>query len=144
MDQAAYEMSSSSEASPSIFLRKDWVSLLDNQNQNYSANQCVIDTSQIANSNKYCNYREGYLLIPLLITATSSAAAWSPATAATSFDFGVGLKNSYLSVIHSMSLDMNGTTICQTVPFQSLAQNFKLLTTLSWQEVREFGPSIGF
>ena len=144
MDQAAYEMSSSSEASPSIFLRKDWVSLLDNQNQNYSANQCVIDTSQIANSNKYCNYREGYLLIPLLITATSSAANWSPATAASSFDFGVGLKNSYLSVIHSMSLDMNGTTICQTVPFQSLAQNFKLLTTLSWQEVREFGPSIGF
>ena len=54
MDQAAYEMSSSSEASPSIFLRKDWVSLLDNQNQNYSANQCVIDTSQIANSKIYC------------------------------------------------------------------------------------------
>ena len=55
MDQTAYEMSSSSEATPSIFLRKDWVSILDNKNQNYSANQCVIDTSQLANSKTvYC------------------------------------------------------------------------------------------
>ena len=55
MDQTAYEMSSSSEASPSILLRKDLVSILDNQNQNYSAIQCVIDTSQLANSKTiYC------------------------------------------------------------------------------------------
>ena len=143
MDQTAYEMSSSSEATPSIFLQKNWISILDNQNQNYSANQCVIDTSQLANSNKYMNYREGYLLIPLLISATSNS-PWALGTATNSFDFGIGLKNSYLSVIHSLSLDLNGTTVCQTVPFQSLAQNFKLLTSLSWQEVREFGPSIGF
>ena len=89
------------------------------------------------------NYREGYILFPLLITATSGS-QWDPATAATSFDYGVGLKNSYLSIIHSLSVDLNGTTIVQTCPFQSLAQNFKLLTTLSWQEVQQFSGSLGF
>ena len=43
-----------------------------------------------------------------------------------------------------MTLDLNGTAVAQTVPFQSLYQNFRLLTTLSWQEVPQFGGSIGF
>ena len=43
-----------------------------------------------------------------------------------------------------MTLDLNGTAVAQTVPFQSLYQNFRLLTTLSYQEIEQFGGSIGF
>ena len=142
MDQVVYEMSSSSEASPSIFLKKNWVSIIDNNNQNYSSHQVVIDTSQLANSNLYMNYREAYLVVPLLITATSSA-AFNPTADATSFDFGVGLKNNYASIIHSMSLDMQGTTIVQTTPFISLWNSFKLMTTLSYSDTTLWS-SIGF
>ena len=129
-DTMVFEMASSSEASPNIFLRRDFVAIQNNNNQNYSSNQLTIDTSQLANSNRYINYREGYLQIPLLITATCDA-AFAPLDPGTSFDYAVGLKNNYLTIIHSMTLDLNGTAVAQTVPFQSLYQNFRLLTTLS-------------
>ena len=51
MDATVYEMSSSSENSPSIFLRKDYISIQDNNNNNYSSGQLVLDTSVLANSN---------------------------------------------------------------------------------------------
>ena len=45
MDESVIDMSLQSESNPNIFIKKDWISILDNQNGNYSGNQCVIDTS---------------------------------------------------------------------------------------------------
>lgn len=145
MDQVVYDLSSQTEAEPNIFIKKDWVSILDNQNANYSGNQCVIDTSQLSNSNKWIGYREGYLTIPMQLCLTTATAsnAFNP-TAGASVDYGVGLKNWYGSIIHSISVDLGGTTIIQQTPFQSLWNNFKLLTTLSYQDLLTIGPSIGF
>lgn len=144
-DQVVYDMASQSESEPNIFVKKDWISILDNQNGNYSSNQAVIDTSQLSNSNKWINYREAYLVMPLtLCLATTTASNTFNPTAANSVDYGVGLKNSYFSMIHSLSVDLAGTTICQQTPFQSLWNNFKLLTTLSYQDLLTLGPSIGF
>ena len=109
-DSLVFDMSSQSEGSPQIFVRKNWLSILDNQNQNYQGNQSVIDTSQLANSNCYMNYREGYFTVPLLLTVTESTGAFQPATAATSADYAIGLKNWYGSIVHSFTLDYNGTT----------------------------------
>ena len=142
MDGIVYDMSSQSEAEPNIFVKKDWISILDNQNANYSGNQCVIDTSQLSNSNKWVSYRESYLTIPLQLTLTGATLA--PQTAPTSADYVLSLKNWYGSIIHSISVDLAGTTIIQQTPFQSLWNNFKLLTTLSYQDLLTIGPSIGF
>lgn len=144
-DQVVYDMASQSESEPNIFVKKDWVQILDNQSGNYSSNQAVIDTSQLSNSNKYINYREAYLNMPvtLCLATTTGSNTFNP-TAANSVDYGVGLKNSYFSMIHSLSVDLGGTTICQTTPYQSLWNNFKLLTTLSYQDLLTIGPSIGF
>jgi hypothetical protein len=117
-DTLVFDMSSMSEGTPSVFVRKDWLSILDNQNQNYQGNQSVIDTSQLANSNKYMNYREAYLTIPLIMTLTEgigSAQPYDPTTPATaqgtgSPDYIMGLKNWYGSIVHSFTLDYNGTT----------------------------------
>ena len=146
MDQIAFELSSQTESEPNIFIKKDWISILDNQNGNYAGNNCVIDTSQLSNSNKFIGYREGYLTIPqqLCLSTATGSAAFSPQTAATAVDYGVGLKNWYGSIIHSISVDLAGTTIIQQTPFQSLWNNFKLLTTLSYQDLLTLGPSIGF
>ena len=144
MDSVVYDMSSSSESQPSLFLRKDWVNILDNNNSTYSSNFLTLDTSQLSNSNKYMNYRESYLSIPLLLTATATVADPVWGTAATSADFAFGLKNNYASVIHSVQVDMAGSTIIQQTPFINLWNNFRLLTTLSWQDVATIGSSIGF
>jgi hypothetical protein len=143
MDSIVYDMASQSESEPNIFVKKDWVSILDNQNGNYASNQAVIDTSQLSNSNKWINYREAYLTMPLTLCLATTG-TFDPQTAATAVDYGVGLKNSYFSMIHSLSVDLAGSTICQTTPYQSLWNNFKLLTTLSYQDLLTLGPSIGF
>jgi hypothetical protein len=142
-DTLVYDLASMTEGSPSVFVKKDWLSILDNQNGNYRGNQSVIDTSQLSNSNKYMNYREAYLAVPMVLTA-SGVPVDAPATAATSMDYAYGLKNWYGSIIHSMTLDFNGTTIVQQTPFCGLWNVFKLMTSLSWADVATMGSSIGF
>ena len=74
----------SSQSTPNIFLRKEVLSINDNQNNVYSGNQAIIDTSQLSNSNKYLDYRNTRLLIPLLLTLSSDTVnKFDPDTAAT-------------------------------------------------------------
>ena len=169
-DKLVFDLSQEIEGSPQVFIRKDWLSILDNMNQNYSANQTIIDTSQLSNSNKFMNYREGYLVMPMLMTLTTTTAAAASTTgagtgavagflpAATSIvaaanpvapwgtvaDNVLGLKNWFGSVIHSFTLDMNGTTIIQQTPFINMVNCFRLLTSLSYNDVITQGSVIGF
>ena len=144
-DQLVFDMSSAPEGQASVFVRKDWLSLQDSNNNSYVSNNIIIETSMLANSNRYCDYRGSYLLVPLLITMTSSAATnFEPADPAHSADCVVSLKNFYGSIIHSIQIDMNGSTISQTVPYIGLYNAFKLCTTLSYQDAISHGPTIGF
>jgi len=151
-DKLVFDLSQEVEGTPNVFVKKDWLNIIDNQSGQYASNQSVIDTSQLSNSNKFMNYREAYLSIPLLLTLSSAnpavadiaAADLAPATAATSADYAVGLKNWFGSMIHQFTLDMNGTTICQQTPYINMWNSFKLLTSLSWGDVATIGSTIGF
>ena len=163
-DKLVFDLSQEIEGSPQVFIRKDWLSILDNMNQNYSANQTIIDTSQLSNSNKFMNYREGYLAMPLTMVLTGPAyvasvlGATSPVgmlpqsqtggagafLQGTSCDYVMGLKNWFGTVIHSFTLDMNGTTIIQQTPFINMVNSFRLLTSLSYNDIITQGAVIGF
>ena len=147
-DKLVYDLSQEIEGSPNVFIKKDWLNILDNQNGQYSSNQSVIDTSQLTNSNKYMSYREAYLSVPMLLTLTSSLpasnAVFAPNTPATSADFSIGLKNWFGTIVHSLTLDYNGTTIIQQTPYINMWNSFKLLTSLSWSDVAVMGSTIGF
>jgi hypothetical protein len=151
-DKLVFDLANEIEDVPNVFLRKDWVNILDNQNGNYNSNQSVIDTSQLSNSNKYMSYREGYLAVPLLLTLSTPANGMVPDLAAgannargsNSVDFAIGLKNWFGSIIHSLTLDFNGTTVIQQTPFINMWNSFKLMTSLSWQDVLDNGPTMGF
>jgi len=163
-DKLVFDLSQEVEGSPNVFVRKDWINILDNQNQNYSNNQSILDTSQLSNSNKYMSYREAYLACPLLLTIAlpssgtnvSAAVAGTTTTAgatitfgavaasATSGDYLLGLKNWFGTIIHSMTLDYNGTTVCQQTPYINMWNSFKLMTSLSTQDLVTQGTKIGF
>jgi len=70
-DSLVFDMSQMTEGSPSVFVKRDWLSIQDQQNGNYGGNQLVIDTSQLANSNKYMAYREAYLTMPLTLAVSA-------------------------------------------------------------------------
>lgn len=150
-DKLVFDLSQEVEGSPSVFVRKDWLNILDNQNSNYNSNQSVIDTSQLSNSNKYMSYREAYIACPLLLTLSTASDAtanttdgFTPATAAQSADYAIGLKNWFGQIVHSMTLDYNGTTIIQQTPFCNMWNSFKLMTSFSWNDVATQGDTIGF
>jgi hypothetical protein len=147
-DKLVFDLSQEVEGSPNVFIKKDWLNILDNQNGNYNSNQSVLDTSQLSNSNKYMSYRESYLVIPMLLTLASqtlaSAANFLPATAGTSADYAIGLKSWFGQIVHSLTLDYNGTTIIQQTPFINMWNSFKLITSLSSGDILTMGSTIGF
>ena len=154
-DKLVFDLSQEVEGSPNVFIRKDWINILDNQNTNYQNNQSIIDTSQLSNSNKYMGYREAYLAVPLLLsmaTPNSVNSDMVPEAIVGSqtgqlygvSDYAIGLKNWFGQIIHSFTLDYNGTTIVQQTPFIQMWNTFKLLTTLSYSDIKTQGSSIGF
>ena len=146
-DKLVFDLSQEVEGSPNVFVRKDWINILDNQNQNYQNNQSIIDTSQLSNSNKYMGYREAYLSVPLLLSVAAPPAAtarsiFSPNAGFGTADYCIGLKNWFGTIIHSFTLDYNGTTIIQQTPFCNMWNSFKLMTTLSYNDILTQGPTI--
>lgn len=157
-DKLVFDLSQEVEGSPNVFIRKDWINILDNQNQNYQNNQSIVDTSQLSNSNKYMSYREAYLAVPMvltLVTPNSNLCVLQPQNVETnnngfninqygSADYAIGLKNWFGQIIHTFTLDYNGTTICQQTPFCNMWNTFKLMTTLSYADIVTQGATIGF
>ena len=164
-DKLVFDLAQEIEGSPSVFVRKDWLNILDNQNQNYNNNQSVIDTSQLSNSNKWMNYREAYLSIPMLmsigLTQTTPLAVqpyvatlgtanqvalpgFNTSSGVQSIDYAYGLKNWFGSIIHSFTLDYNGTTIIQQTPYTNMWNSFRLMTSLSYGDLIAQGDIIGF
>ena len=111
-DALIYDLSSQTEGAPTVFVRKDYLSLIDNQNGSYSGNQSVIDTSQLSNSNRFMSYANAYLQIPMIMTMTADSvgAGFDPVTAGTSADYALGLKSWYGSIIHFIQAEWNGVT----------------------------------
>ena len=155
-DKLVFDLSQEIEGSPSVFIRKDWINMLDNQNQNYNSNQSILDTSQICNSNKYMSYREAYLSIPFLITLGTTnittvntpvgmvVQPFLPNQPFSSADYALGLKNWFGQIIHSFTLNYNGTTIIQQTPYVQMWNSFRLLTSMSLDDINVQGPTIGF
>jgi len=147
-DKLVFDLSQEVEGSPTVFIKKDFLNILDNQNGQYSSNQSVIDTSQLTNSNKYMSYREAYLAMPMLLslgtTTLATAGNFAPTVAATSADYAIGLKNWFGQIVHSITLDYNGTTIIQQTPYCNMWNSFNLMTSFSWNDVYTTGASIGF
>jgi hypothetical protein len=163
-DKLTFDLSSEVEGSPMVFIRKDWINILDNQTQNYTSNQSVIDTSQLANSNKYFCYREGMFIVPMTLTMASldaqvvnanlelpaqpagyaQAQLFQPLQSGSNFDSALGLKNWFGNIVHSFTLDYNGSTIIQQTPFINMWNSFKLMTSLSYGDIKTQGCTIGF
>lgn len=145
-DSLVFDMANSPRSDAEVFVRKQWLSINDSQNTEYGGNSATLETSALSNSNRYLDYRQGYLTIPLLLTLTSDSVGTdklAPATAATSCDYALGLKNWIGSVIHSLVVEFNGANVVQQSNLLPIFNNFKLMTTLSMSDYQMFS-SIGF
>jgi len=144
-DLVVYNQSIEEKPVSSVMTDKKWLNVLDQNNGSYSSGQSTLETTSLSTSDRFMNYREAYLAVPVLLTVGNNTNANDAGMAnATNKSKVVGLKNSYTTLIHSMSVDLNGTNIVQSTPFSEFYNAFNLMTCLSWDDVKTQGSSIGF
>lgn len=144
-DLVVYTQSVEESPTSSVMVDKKWLSVIDQNNGSYSSGQSTIETTSLATSDRMMNYKEAYLAVPLVLTAGNKLAdITSGLIDATKKTKLLGLKNSYTTLIHSMSVDLNGTNIIQQTPFSEFYNAFNLMTSLSWGDVKTQGSTIGF
>lgn len=144
-DLVVYNQSVEEAPSSSVMTDKKWLQVLDQNNGSYSSGQSTLETTSLSTSDRFMNYREAYLSVPLVITVGNNTNVNTSGLAdATNKSKLVGLKNSYTSLIHSFSCDLNGTNIIQNTPFSEFYNAFQLMTSLSWDDVKTQGATIGF
>ena len=144
-DQMAYNQSMEQSGAAAIMQDKKWLEVMDESNGSYDSSQSTLTTTSLSTSDRLINYKEAYLCIPLVLTLAKISGTEGLAFSATDDVTRVmGLKNSYTSLIHSMSVDLAGTNVIQNTPFSEMYNSFVLNTTLSWDDVKTQGASIGF
>ena len=123
--------------------KREWLYINDTTT-NYDQGTSIIETTSLSNNSKYLDYNAGYLSVPLLVTLTSSTginnAGLSSSTPATK---SIGFKQSFLSMINSITVDLNGQPMVQQNQLIDVYNHFRLLTSESWTSQNRWS-SIGF
>jgi hypothetical protein len=124
----------------SVFDKREWLYINDT-NTTYNQGTSIIETTSLSNNSKFLDYNSGYLSVPILITLTSSTAT---DTALKSTNTGaVGFKQSFLSMINSITVDLNGQSMVQQNQLIDIYNHFRLLTSESWTSQNRWS-TIGF
>ena len=135
------ESSSMSQQSDQPFLKKDWVSIPDVNNTNYASNIVSFDTSALYNSQKFVNPSEMMVSIPLVAVISTNAAA-PPANPIS--PYSLGFKNGYHNIISACQITYDGNTVQQIQLNSNYYVSFKMASSLSQNDVKADGSTLGF
>jgi len=132
----------------SPFQEKQWNYLNDINSGVYSNNsgltQVQFDLTSIYNSGQFCDTSDLFLTVPIVMTAVPSAAGVAVApTANVGLSSLMTLKSNFQHLIHQIEVTANGKTVNDTQPFISIYENFKLLSSMSTGDLKQFGSSFG-
>ena len=105
-----------------LFENQSWLYIND-INTSYENSTSVIETSSLSNSGKYACYNKAYLSVPLLVTLTADNVEATGVK--------VAIKQSFLSLVNSLTVDLNGTNIIQQNNLIDVVNHFQVLTTES-------------
>lgn len=141
-DQFVFQVSNEAQATAEPMIQKSVVYQTDMNNLSYSSGQIMLDTSSLSNSGKWASYSEGTLVVPLVmaLTPTSTITGWDTNNAV----FAAGLKNSWTTLIHSLSVEYNNSTVIQLTPFSNIYLHYKMLTSMSLDDQEKLGAVTNF
>ena len=112
----------------------------------YTASNTLVqfDLTSIYNSGQFSDASDLFLTIPILLEAKwadATAGAVAPTAGHASL---CALKTNFQHLIHQIEVVANGKVVNDTQPFISLYQHFKLISQMSQNDLKQFGPSLGF
>lgn len=128
----------------SVFNKREWLYINDTTTQ-YDQGTSIIETTSLSNNSKFLDYNSGYLSVPLLVTLTSNASAITGIANVDILPYtkSVGFKQSFLSMINSITVDLNGQPMVQQNQLIDMYNHFRLLTSESWNTQNRWS-TIGF
>ena len=138
-DQVLYNVSSRTDNLEVPFIKRDLVYVNDNSAGNYNG-QFLIETSAIANSGRWASYGESLLKIPYVVALSRSAAGFG----AFRNNLQFGMKNGFHHIIHSFSVDYQGTNVVQLTPYSNFFVSFKMMTSWAQDDVVKYGGLCNF
>jgi hypothetical protein len=117
-------MKSQEKPYTSNFNKREWIYINDTTTQ-YAQGTSIIETTSLSNNSKFLDYNSAYLSTAM------------PCMKAVSF------KQSFLSMINSITVDLNGQSMVQQNQLIDIYNHFRLLTSESWTTQNRWS-SIGF
>ena len=130
---------------PPLFNKREWLYINDTTTQ-YDQGTSIIETTALSNNDKFLDYNAGYLTVPILITLTNNTTAAglaAPLLGDLPYTQSLGFKQSFLSMINSITVDLNGQSMVQQNQLIDIYNNFRLLTSESWTSKNRWS-TIGF
>ena len=122
------------------YLQKEMVYVIDNNSStNYSRNQVEFETISLSNNGKWCDYRNGYISIPVVTVLTSTEIF-----ASADKENGILFKSDYCNIIDSVTIDYGNNNKIQQNANISPYLVFKKHTTFSENDVIVNGPTLGY
>jgi hypothetical protein len=114
--------------------------IYDNNQGSYNSGLITIDaTSQLTGSQGMASLKDGYLLLPYVITAKSTAAT----DIATNISrFACAMKTNITNVIDSLSVELNGKKVITETEYKGFWNNLRAMTELSQDEVVKHGAEL--
>lgn len=133
------ESLSDKKEQPPLFVDKQWLYVNDQNQGNYSG-QVVVNTTSLSNNGAYIDWKESFLVIPLILQLQSTNI--NPTDAP--LDFAMCMKSAYWQILHSLSVEYNNGSVQQSTGFLNVYSSFKNLTTWSDGDLQCWGRVCGF
>jgi hypothetical protein len=130
------------------YQEKQWNNLNDINSGVYSNNSGLtlvqFDLTSIYNSGQFCDTSDLFLTIPICMTAFYASAATNTTLVPTAGSSNLlTLKSNFQHLIHQIEVVANGKVVNDTQPYISLYENFKLLSSMTVNDIKQFGSSFG-
>ena len=141
MDEYSYFSSQTEQKTDFLFSNVQQNFVTDSNNSSYPNGQVNFDLSTLSNSGKYIDFQNSYITVPLVMNLNTNADA---AVGRLENAFACSLKNGFHNLINSMSVEISNMQVVNLTNFSNLDINYKLLTSSSIEDERNFLPSINF
>ena len=128
------------------YAEKQWNYINDINSGVYTATNTLVqfDLTSIYNSGQFSDASDLFLTIPIVMQAkwaTAAAAGIAPVAGHANL---LTMKTNFQHLVHQVEVVANGKTINDTQPFVNVYQHFKLASQMSQNDLKQFGPSLGF
>ena len=123
----------------SVLNKREWLYINDTTTR-YDQGTSIIETTSLSNNSKFLDYNSGYLSVLVIVSLTSNASAITGIADTDTLPNtkSVGFKQSFLSMINSITVDLNGQPMVQQNQLIDMYNHFRLLTSEAWNTQYNF------